>query len=77
MIKMRYILPTVYGLLNYKSYYSFSYSALDLIFSEGYKKWNFVPLNYYEFGTGEGNSLKLFFKAILKSLETSLKTVKY
>lgn len=54
----------IYGLLNYGLYYSFSYYAMELIFSEHYKKWNFVPFNYYEFGTGEGNSLKAFLKAL-------------
>lgn len=66
MNKFRYLFPKVYGALGYKTYYSFSYNAIDLILSGHYKKWNFNPFNYYEFGTGEGVSLKLFLKALKK-----------
>jgi hypothetical protein len=62
--KIRYIKPKVYGSLGYKSYFSLTYSALDLFFSEDYRKWNFKPFYYYEFGTGEGNSLKHYLKAL-------------
>ena len=56
--------------MNYKAYYSFSYSALDLILSEHYKKWNFKPFNYFEFGTGEGNSLRFFLKSLKKIIKS-------
>lgn len=64
MTKIRYLLPKIYGAIAYKTYYSFSYQALDLILSEHYRKWNFNPFNYYEFGTGEGRSLEYFLKAL-------------
>ena len=41
-------------------------SLRPLILGEHYKKWNFIPFNYYEFGTGEGNTLKLFLRALRK-----------
>ena len=66
MTKIRYLLPKIYGILGYKTYYSFSYQAFDLILSEHYKKWNFDPFNYYEFGTGEGKSISYFLKALRK-----------
>lgn len=64
MSKFRYIIPKIYGALGYKSYYAFSYEAQDLILNEHYRKWNYNPFNYYEFGTGEGNSLKYFLKSL-------------
>lgn len=60
------LIPRIYRALNYKEYYCFSYFALDLIFSNHYKKWNFNPFNYYEFGTGEGTSLKFFLRSLKK-----------
>lgn len=66
MNKIRYLFPKLYGAIGYREYFSFSYQALDLILGEGYKKWNFNPFNYYEFGTGEGKSLSLFLKALKK-----------
>jgi len=66
MTKIRYLFPKIYGVLGYRTYYSFSYQALKLILSEHYKKWNFNPFNYYEFGTGEGNSIREFLKALKK-----------
>ena len=66
MTKIRYLFPKIYGVLGYRPYYSFSYQALNLILSEHYKKWNFNPFNYYEFGTGEGNSIREFLKALKK-----------
>ena len=65
---VRDILPMTYGLLGIKAYYSFSYSALKSVLGEHYKKWNFNPFNYYEFGTGEGYSLKYFLMALKKNL---------
>lgn len=64
MTQVRPLFPKIYGVLGYRTYYSFSYQALDLILSELYKKWNFNPFNYYEFGTGEGNSIREFLKAL-------------
>lgn len=66
MTRLRYLFPKIYGAIGYRTYYSFSYSALLLILGEHYKKWNFNPFNYYEFGTGEGDSLRLFLKALKK-----------
>jgi hypothetical protein len=66
MNRTRYLIPKIYGALGYQSYYAFSYSALDLILSERYKKWNYNPFNYYEFGTGKGNSLRYFLKSLKK-----------
>jgi hypothetical protein len=63
---VRYIFPTICGISGYNTYYSFSYFALDLILGDLYKKWNFNPFNYYEFGTGGGRSLGLFLKALKK-----------
>jgi len=60
----KYIMQSLYILGEYKTYQAFSYFALNMILSEHYKKWNFVPFNYYEFGTGEGNSLKHFLKSL-------------
>lgn len=37
-----------------------------MVLSEHYKRWNFNPFNYYEFGTGEGNSLIEFLMALKK-----------
>ena len=69
MTNGRYIIPRIYGALGYKQYYSLSYSVLDLVLSEHYKKSSFNPLNYYEFGTGEGNSLRYYLKALKKFLQ--------
>ncbi len=66
MNKFRYLIPKIYGALGYQAYYAFSYLALDLILSEHYKKWNYNPFNYYEFGTGEGGSLKYFLRSLKK-----------
>jgi hypothetical protein len=78
MTKIKYLIPKIYGMLGYKTYYSFSYQTLDLILSEHYKKWNFNPFNYYEFGTGEGKSLKYFLKALkMFSKNLSLGTNKF
>jgi len=59
------LIPKIYGLMEYKTYQAFSYFALNSILSDHYKKWGFVPFNYYEFGTGEGNSLKYFLKGLI------------
>jgi len=60
----RYAMQRIYALSGYKTYQAFSYFALDRILGDHYKKWDFVPFNYYEFGTGEGNSLKYFLKSL-------------
>jgi hypothetical protein len=52
-MKSRNIILKIYGLIGYKTYQAFSYFVLERILSEHYKKWGFVPFNYYEFGTGE------------------------
>ena len=70
MTGLRYLLPKIYGALNYHAYYSFSYSALGLILSDHYKKWNFKPFNYFEFGTGEGNSLRFFLRSLKKIIKS-------
>ena len=51
----------------YSPYYGFSFFANELVGSEPYKKRGFDYKNYYEFGTGEGNSLFQYLKA-LKSI---------
>ncbi len=67
MNKISNLFPKVYGVLGYRTYYSFSYQALNLIFSDHYRKWNYNPFNYYEFGTGEGNSIREFLRALKKT----------
>lgn len=67
MIKIGHLFPRAYGVLEYRAYYSFSYQALNLIFSDNYRKWNYNPFNYYEFGTGEGNSIREFLQALKKA----------
>ncbi len=76
MTKVRYILPRIYGAIGFKQYYALSYSALDLVFDEHYKKSGFIPFNYYEFGTGAGNSLRNYLKA-LKKLSPIWKKIGY
>ena len=61
MTKISNLFANVYGVLGYRTYYSFSYKALDLIFSDHYRKWNYNPFNYYEFDTGDGNSIREFY----------------
>ena len=61
-----FLISKIFGAMNYRTYYSFSYSALDLILSDHYKKWNFNPFNYFEFGTGEGNSLRQYLRSLKK-----------
>jgi hypothetical protein len=71
MSKMRNLYPRIYVALGHRQYYSFSYQALYLIINEEYTKWNFNPFNYYEFGTGEGNSLM----ELLRALQSFLKAL--
>lgn len=66
MEKIRSLPTKVYGAIGYEPFYALSYSVLQLVLSEHYGKWNFNPLNYYEFGTGEGNSLRRYLKALKK-----------
>ena len=61
MNKISNLFTKVYGVLEYRTYYSFSYQALNLIFSDPYRKWNYNPFNYYEFDTGDGNSIREFY----------------
>lgn len=44
----------------------FFYSSLKLHFGDHYKKFNFLPGNYYEFGVGAGNSLLAYINAFRK-----------
>jgi hypothetical protein len=68
-LRSGYIKPIIYGLTGYKPFYSLSYQVLDLINSDHYSSWKFNPYNYYEFGTGEGNSLKYYLLALKKILK--------
>ncbi len=75
--KYNYILTRwIYGALGYQAYYSLSFSVLDLILSDLYKKWNFNPFNYYEFGTGGGNSLRQYLRVLRKFSKHSHKDTK-
>ncbi|MEM3334231.1 MAG: TylF/MycF/NovP-related O-methyltransferase [Thermoplasmata archaeon] len=76
MTKIRYIIPRIYGAIGYKQFYSLSYQVLDLFFSESYRKAGFNPFNYYEFGTGEGRSIRYYLKA-LKKLSPIWKKIGY
>lgn len=64
----RYIKPRLYGALGYRPYFSFSYLLLDTFLRGHYQKNGFIPLNYYEFGTGKGYSLRDYLSALRRIL---------
>ena len=54
----------VLSVLGLNPLHGFFFRTLSLQGSEHYSKFGFNPFNYYEFGTGEGNSLKTYIKAL-------------
>lgn len=70
MTNFRYIKPKLYGAMGYRPYWDYIYLAFDSLL-RSYKKYNFTPLNYYEFGTGKGGSLIEFLKALRRLLKVS------
>lgn len=42
----------------------FFYRCFTFQYSTRWTSWDFAPGNYYEFGTGDGNSIKMFVRAL-------------
>lgn len=51
----------------------FFYKCINFQYSERWRRWGFVPFNYYEFGTGEGHSMKMYVKALIWFLKDEKK----
>ena len=72
MTNFRYIKPRLYGAIGYRPYWAYTYLAFDSFLRGFYRKYKFIPLNYYEFGTGKGGSLIEFLKALRRLLKVDL-----